>query len=62
MFRIKKSGTRPSSAMRVIVQVFRAAVQNFDRDLVGLFDAARGGLMGQNGASVALHKTKSTLR
>ena len=38
--------------MRVIVQVFRAMVQNFDRDLVG-------GLMGQNGESVALQKMKA---
>ena len=51
-----KSGKQQSSAVRVIVQVFRAMVQNFDRDLVGRL----GGLMGQNGESVALHKMKAT--
>ena len=47
--------------MRVIVQVFRAVVQNFDQDSVGpgLSDRSRTGLMGQNGASVALHKMKA---
>ena len=47
--------------MRVIVQVFRAVVQNFDQDSagLGLSDRGSGGLMGQNGASVALHKMKA---
>ena len=52
-----------ASMKRVIVQVFRAVVQNFDRDSAGpgLSDrsAARSGLMGQNGASVALHQMKA---
>ena len=50
-----------ASMKRVIVQVFRAVVQNFDRDSagLGLSDRSRSGLMGQNGASVALHEMKA---